>query len=211
MTVAFYHAAAKPTVHLKMAAMLIASVRRVMPDVPIVHLTDATTEPVDGVDLVQRVSGCPPVALGCLQAYAAAGTGDWLFVDTDVIVQEDVRHVFDKAFDVAVATREGTLKPSEVGRKFFNRSPYNKGAVWSRSADFWADAVKACETMQASRQAWMGDQIAMNEVIAAGQYRVTVLANRFNYPPKYRSEDLRTQAVLHYKGPRKEWLLERAA
>mgnify|MGYP000066486456 CR=1 FL=1 len=212
MTIGVFHIAVGPTVHLQLAANLIASVRRTMPGVPIAHLTDQETAPLADVDFVIRHTSRPPVALGCLDAYAHAGPGDWLFLDTDVVVQRDVRPVFDLAFDVAVATREGTLRPNEIGTKFMARMPFNKGAVFSRCAEFWGDAVRACLTMPAKRQQWMGDQLAMNEVIDGGRYRVVVLPNTYNYPPKTRGDvDARSKAILHFKGNRKAWALEAAA
>src|SRR6478735_2923399 len=130
MTVGFFHVARVETPHVKLAAALIRSVRRAMPDVPIVHLTDETTTAIAGIDHLQRHPPAP-IALGCLEAYAACD-GEWLFVDTDVIVRHDVRPIFDRAFDIAVAHRDGTLRPGEVGTKFMASMPYNKGAVFSR-------------------------------------------------------------------------------
>jgi len=208
--VGFFHASAGPaTVHVDLARVLIKSVRRAMPGVPIVHLTDTNTPAIDGVDGVFR--GSPgPLALSVLQMYAEAhGAADpeWLFVDTDVVVQRDIRHVFDdRTFAVAVATREGTYKPSEVGTKFMSRMPYNKGVVFSRSRDFWLDTVALLRESSEQQQSWMGDQRSMNDVIAAGDYCVKVLEASYNYPPKFIGQDVRQQHILHFKGPRKAWM-----
>lgn len=183
---------------------LIASIRRAMPGVPIVHLTDLQTCKIAGVDEVVRAFDAP-LALGCVRAYASC-EGEWLFVDTDVIVQQDVRHVFEAPFDIAVATRDGTLKPDEVGTKFMARMPYNKGAVFSRSPAFWQSAVERLEGMSVKQQAWMGDQLAMCETIQSSMFMVRILPNRYNYPPHQQFEDLRDKAILHFKGPRKVWI-----
>jgi hypothetical protein len=205
------HVGIGETVHVRLAALLVASVRRAMPDVSVVHLTDEVTAPIDAADEVQRHAVTGGVALACLELYAAAGAGEWLFVDTDVIVQQDVQHVFDEPFDVAVADRAGTLKDCELGTKFMARMPYNKGAVFSRSPEFWRSAVAACRTMKPTRQQWMGDQQAMNDVIAGGQFRVKVLPNSYNYPPQFAGEHVAEKHICHYKGPRKPWMLGRAA
>lgn len=214
MRVGFYHVSEKVTPHVELAARLIASVRRTMPGVPVVHLTDDVTLAIQGVDETQRrpyTDGL--VALGCLLAYAAVGYGDWLFVDTDVIVQRDVRHVFtDGEFNVAVADRAGTLTPQDEGWKSLAAQPFNKGVVFSRCPAFWRDAADTCRLLKPGRQAWMGDQDAMNRVIEAGKYHVAVLPNSYNYPPKAQDDDVRDKHVLHYKGRlRKAWMLERAA
>ncbi len=206
MTVAFYHAAPKVTPHVALAARLITSVRKAMPGVPIWHLTDAITKPIDGVDGYLRHQEPMPPALARVKQYTTV-VGDWLFVDTDVVIQRDVRDVFAQPFDIAVATREGTLKPSEVGRKFMARMPYNCGAVFSRSAAFWQSAYERMVEYSPKRQAFMGDQQALCDTIATGLFNVTVLPNGYNYPPFEQDEDVRDKAILHFKGSRKAWML----
>ena len=204
MTVGFYHAAPTVTPHVAFAERLIASVRQAMPSVAIWQFTDLETPAIAGVDRVDRHQRPSAVALARMQSYVRPG--DWLFVDTDVIVQRDVRHVFDQSFDVAVATREGTLKPTEVGTKFMAAMPYNLGAVFSRCAWFWAKAVERMAGYSATRQHWMGDQQALNDTIRDGGFAVAVLSNAYNYPPASREEDVRDKAILHFKGPRKTWM-----
>lgn len=206
MTVGFFHVDRGETPHVVLAKALIRSVRKSMPGVEIVHLTDDVTVPIAGADRVERHAPAP-VALGCLEAYAAH-EGEWLFVDTDVIVQRDVRWIFDRPFDIAVAEREGTLQPKEIGTKFMSSMPFNKGSVFSRCPAFWAAAATHLRTQSEKRQNWMGDQASMNAVIASGAFKVEILPARYNYPPQRQDEDLNAQAILHYKGDRKAWMLE---
>lgn len=207
MKVGFFHVGRGVTPHVELASILIASIRRIMPTVPIVHFTDTDTRAIAGVDEVWRQpSG--PIALGCLDAYADAGDEDWLFVDTDVVIQRDVRHIFSAPFDIAVADRAGTLKEKEIGTKFMASMPYNKGAVFSRAPTFWAAAAAHLRMQSEKRQNWMGDQASMNHVIAAGTFKVEILPARYNYPPLRQDEDITAQAILHYKGSRKAWMLE---
>lgn len=208
MTVGFYHQGTS-AIHCAVAEKMVASVHRTMPGIAIVHFSDPRTPAIADVD-DHRTLSAGPIALAVLQAYAAAGAGDWLFLDTDVIVQHDVSHVFDQAFDLAVATREGTLRPNEIGRKFMTAMPYNKGAVFSRCPTFWLHAVTELSQWPAKAQHWMGDQRVFCELIRRGEYRVHVLENGYNYPPFTRDEDVRDKAILHFKGPRKAWMLEAA-
>ncbi len=154
-----------------------------------------------------------PVALNSLEAYAISGSGDWLFVDTDVEFRSDVRHVFedpDTDFDIAVATREGTYTDQRDQRWSEKHGmPVNKGAVFSRSPAFWKACADYLRTLSEDKQAWMGDQIAVNHVIASGQFKVKVLPNSYNYPPKSKTDDVSGKHILHFKGPsRKQWALE---
>jgi len=209
MKVGFFHAGPSGTPHVLLAAQMIRSVRRQMPDVEIVQFTHAHSVTMADVDR-KVVRPTLPLALAVLDAYATF-SGEWLYVDTDVLVQRDVRHVFDRSFDVAVATREGTLKDAEIGTKFMARMPYNKGAVFSRSQAFWRASVETLKQAKPARQAWMGDQQAMNDVIAAGMFHVETLPAEYNYAPHSRTEDVSDKFLTHWKGSRKAWLLERAA
>ncbi len=213
MTVGFVHVGPVHAEHAALMGMLIRSVRATMPAVAIVHLTDLATEAAPGVDEVCRRPVSSAVALAVLQLYAEASAlaPAWLFVDTDVLVHAPVDHVFSQDFDVAVAKRDGTFRPGEADTKFMRSMPFNKGVVFSRSEPFWRDAVARLQAMKSTRRAWMGDQLAMNEAIASGRYRVRVLDARYNYPPQSKAENLSGQFVTHWKGPRKAWLLERAA
>jgi hypothetical protein len=212
VNVGFYHAGESEQ-HLRLVRRLIDSVDMYMPGVGAV----AFTEPV-GDFLVAMLAPdmrvlMPPgaVALCCLEAFASV-FGDWLFVDTDVEIRSDVRHVFeDKDFDIAVATREGTLLEKEVGTKFMARMPVNKGSVFSRSQAFWQACAEYCRTLPDKQQNWMGDQVAVNYVISSGQFKVKILPNAYNYPPKSKTDDLSGKHIVHYKGPnRKKWALEGA-
>jgi len=222
MKIGFVHldTTARPNAdHVSMVLRLIASIRRAMPTVPVVHLTDEHTLGFATVDEVFRRPVSKLIALAVLQLYAAASEWtdktqprpEWIFVDTDVLFHAPVEHVFDSFFDIAVAKRDGTLLPHEVGTKFMAQQPYNKGVVFSRSEKFWRDCVTKCAAMKPARQAWMGDQIAMNQVIAEWRYRVKELDPRYNYPPKSKNESLADKFVTHWKGKRKAWMLERAA
>lgn len=190
---------------------LIASSKRVMPDCPIAQLTDRTTPAIRDVDEIVRFDVGPAIALAVLDLYALAGDGDWLFVDTDVLMVSDVQHVFDQPFDLAVASRAGTFRDGEADLKFMRANPYNKGVVFSRSPQFWQDAAAVLRTMKPARQAWMGDQIAMNAVIASGRYHVLELDASYNYAPHRRDESWSGQRVVHFKGARKPWMVERAS
>lgn len=205
MTVGFVHVGAVSAALERQVAALRASVTQAMPGVSCVHLTDITT-PLLGEG--RRYPASSRIALACLQLYAAAGSGDWLFIDTDVLMRRDVREVFQQSFDVAVATREGTLLEKEVGTKFMAGMPHNKGAVFSRCPAFWHAAADLLASQPEKRQHWMGDQWALNALIAERTYAVHVLPNAFNYPPQARDEDVRDKAILHFKGPkRKDWML----
>lgn len=207
MTIGFFTVAGRDSVHYQLAESLVRSIRTTMPSVPIVQFTDIDSPAVPHVDTVMRRA---PAPMGLLRiAHQASVEGDWLFLDTDVVVQRDVRHVFDHPFDVAVASREGTYKHErEAASRFMARMPFNFGVVFARCPAFWRSVQVHLETLSPARQHFMGEQEALCAVIQSGAYAVHTLPPGYNYPPRRRTEDLRGQSIVHYKGSRKAWLLD---
>lgn len=203
MRAGFILTAGDPTGYV-MADFLTRSIRQAMPGVDVVQFTDLKSPPVVGVDGVQRRPSAP-LALFIADHWAQV-EGDWLLVDTDVVVQRDVRPVFEQLrFDLAVATRDGTYAPGEEGSGFMRRMPYNCGVVYSRSRAGRAAILDSVSLMTAQDQAWLGIQLAVATM------RPLVLYNTFNYPPRTPDDDHVPSAhVLHYKGPwRKQVLINR--
>lgn len=197
------------------AAALVRSVRQTMPGVEVVHLTDPDTTPITGVDAVRRVDP-EPMALMRFR-HQSRVDGDWLFVDSDVLFQRDVRTVFDRAFDVAVTTRNWPHLRAAVG--FTDRMPFNTGVVFSRSRAFWHEAVARLKQLSPDAQAFMGHQEVICDMVAEGRYHVkTLKGSHYNCPPAMRSTDdfirgeamVRKAAIVHYKGlGRKASMLKR--
>lgn len=210
MNVGFYHAGRGDEQPARARiAILLQSVRTALSGVPVVHFTDLTTAPIKGVDVVLR-RNVLPTATARVDAYASV-SGEWLFIDSDVIVQADVRHIFEQSFDVALADRRGTERAVDAGTKCFTSMPYNSGVIFSRSQAFWQAALVRIAELSIKRQGWMGDQQAMCDVIASGVFDVKVLPSTYNYPPHRHNENVSDKAVLHFKGrERKAWMLDHA-
>lgn len=200
------------TVHLVLADMMIRSVRKTMPEVEIVQLTDERTPQVMGVDRVQRLNSDVPMAIQCVRHYAAC-EGDWLLVDTDVLVQDDVRDVFEEPFDVAVCNRDGTLVDGEEDLQMMKDMPHNIGVMFSRSPAFWKEVEEKMQTMTDQRKHWMGNQYAACEVIASGAFTVKILPGiQYNYAAHNRDDRCESASIAHYKGQmRKKLMLDRFA
>lgn len=190
--------------HLQIAKYLIESAQKVMPDVPIFQLTDDKTPEIEGAKAV-RIGGEMPMGVRRLTHYAALG-GDWLFVDTDVLFKRDVRDVFDsKAFDVAIAEREGTYM---AGTKYAERNPYNFGVVFSRNQDFWRMLLPHLKQMDPAAQEWGGEQLLTCELIHMqdSPFSVRILPSSYNFTPYRETDDVADKHILHLKGPRKSWI-----
>lgn len=205
MKVGFYLVWKHQPVFYVMADAMIRSVRKHMPGVEIVQMTDSASPAVVGVDAVQRL---PEAPLSVLRSkHYASVDGKWLFLDTDVIVQEDVRRVFDLAFDVAVTDRHTPKLEPKIEEKM----PFPAGVVFSRCAAFWQAVHEEVLAQGVAATEWYGDQMALATVIRRGQFRHIVLSGSiYQLPPKTADEDLTQAALVHYKGPtRKPFLLDR--
>lgn len=184
---------------------LVASVREVMPDVEIHQFTDDVSPLLAGIDGSQRIGGNMPMAVRRMTHHANA-EGDWLFVDTDIVIRRDVRHVFDEPFDVALTNRDGTITNEA---RYAEVMPYNIGVVFSRCPEFWRDIIFGIGTMPPALQEWEGDQRAVAALMRMDHgFNVKILpGHTYNYPPRGPADPrMDDAAILHYKGNRKQWL-----
>lgn len=200
-----YHGA-QSLVYLTMAKVLLASVRASMPGVPVYQLTDARSLTLDGVDGVRRCEERLPMAVlrMTLQGQCA---GEWLFVDPDMVIQQDVRPVFQDRFDIALTDRAGT---SMEGTPYAAAMPYNLGVAFSRSPAFWRMVRYRLLRLSPKLQEWEGDQqviCTMAKQRVGGN--IKILPGRvYNYPPNSPTEDVSHAAIVHYKGIRKDWMTQ---
>lgn len=199
---------------------LVASIRRTMQGVKIAHLTDDKSKAVKGVDAVRRK---PAEPMGLLRMRLCAGLrGDWLVLDTDVIIERDCRWVFQKYdFDIGVAKRNWDHLRPAMG--FSERMPYNTGVLFSRCPHFFAEAYTRLRNLDDEAQQWMGEQTVMNDIIHEQSHRYNIRflsGNLFNFPPPVKDpaakaklkEILKHVHITHYKGERrKAALMERLA
>lgn len=188
-------------VHIELAELMMRSARLVMPDVPIVQLTDDYTPRVIGVDDCIRLPGDMPMAVRRMSLQAM--DGDWLFVDPDVMFRRDVRDVFNKDFDVAITDRAEITPDRESD--YSRLMPHNTGVVFSKSRHFWERVKAKLVTMEQKYQEWTGDQLVICGM--AKDKGVIVLPGKvYNFPPEGGDTDVSGAAIVHYKGNRKHMM-----
>jgi len=195
--------------HLEFARRMLESSKAAMPDVEVWQLTDGESAVLEGVDGVHRIGGKMPMAVRRM-THNASLEGDWLFIDPDIIIQKDVRHVFNEAFDVALTDRVGTITNEAAYAKVM---PYNLGVSFSRSPKFWKVVLRYLMTLPPRFQHWEGDQRVVCAMLMQGfadEFNVKILHGAaYNYPPKF-AGDGKDAALVHYKGNRKAYLMEAA-
>ena len=197
--------AVDPKSHAKAGAKCFQALKQAMPGVEAVHLTDETTPMLPGADRAIRLPSDRPLALYRLHHYRSLPADDWLLLDTDIWVQQDVQHVFEVDFDIGVVNRHGTT-PVAIA-KFH---PYNIGVVFSRSLAFWGCAYQRLAALPVKKHEWIGDQSAMNREVATGNWKTLILpGSQYNYFPTGGDDEVSGRAILHYKGWRKDALMLR--
>lgn len=181
--------------------------RAAMPDVEVWQLTTAEGPAIDGFDRVHRVDVHGEFGVRRCMAHADV-EGDTLFVDSDVTILTDVRHVFDGArWDWAVTTRHDPINPAKW-------LPYNSGVTFCRRPALYYQLADWLEEMPFTRP---GEGILLEltfcNFVRARHENVAVLAGEaYNYLPREPREDLQSRAIVHWKGVRrKEWMLQRFA
>lgn len=190
------------------ADSLVRSIRRTMPDVPVHQFTDLTSPSVWGIDATHRLPQAP-LAILRSEHYASV-TGEWLFMDTDCMVQHDVRDVFNGPFDIAVTDRNWPHLPP-LADSFTSLMPYCAGVVFSRCPLFWERVHALVVAMPIKEQKWFADQKAMCDLLAVGAFPFKVLAgSRYQFPPAQDGLCSEDADIVHYKGPdRKKFLMAR--
>ena len=177
---------------------MLASAKEFMPDIPVYHLTDGETE---ALAEPIRLSEPKPLALNRISHYSRLG-GDWLFVDTDIVFNRDVRNIFDQDFELAFAARD------EVN-DYCTAMPHNLGVCFSRNTHFWQDIIPAIKDLPPKLQQWEGAQLAAGWYFTRDwcPHKRLILPAEYNYCPKSETEDISSKAIVHYKGKKpKRWL-----
>lgn len=216
--VAFAYADAIPRlspIYRGLAEGLCWNIKQVMPGVKVVHVTDATTAPLNGPDDVLIVPRDVPLMTWHMRCHMEAqALGDEvLFTEPDVRFRSEILHVFDDPdFDIAVTEREVDSTWDINGQKVLlsDVAPYTLGTTFSRSREFWREVTDHCAQLGDKEQNWLGDMLALYAIIQTGRYRIKVIPGPiYNHIPCSR-EDSCDVKVLHYKGMRKEWLFQQA-
>lgn len=184
-----------------MARYFVASVRRAMPDVHIAQLTDATCEALPDIEVI-RIPEPMPMGIRRVLHYSQL-EGDWCLCGVDVLFRKDVREVFDKPFDVALATRDGTYMQNAQYTEYM---PHNFDVVFSRSPTYWEGVLSVMRTMSPEAQEWGAEQLVTCAFAKTDYFRVEIIPSTYNFTPKRETDDVSHVSVLHLKGPRKKWI-----
>lgn len=189
---------------VSLAELMVKSVKKAMQGVEVIQLTDMVTPQIKGVSSVVRKPYSGYLMTFRLE-HLADLNGEWITLDTDVIVNKDLREVFNQDFDVALTRRYQPII-DENGINIVDSMPYNTGVMFSRNKIFWKNAHKLLLNMPESAHRWWGDQLSVSQASKSKHFNVLELdCNKYNYTP-LNDKDKQDVFVYHFKGNRKDWM-----
>jgi len=188
-----------------MPTKMVASVKEVMPTANIVQLSDMNTPIIKGVNTIIRKEYNGLIMVFRLE-HLASLRGHWVTLDTDMIIKKDLSHVFNQDFDVALTRRYGVIMDAE-GNDVVKLMPYNAGVMFSKNHEFWIEALNKLKSLDRKAHEWYGDQLAIKLMADTDNYKVLELScDEYNYTPKDK-EERKDVYVYHFKGQRKDWMM----
>ncbi len=203
---------------------MFASARHFHPDCRAVILSDKKTPfpPQPAIDLIRyELDARQPMLARSLAwlAYLRRARGHTIFLDSDILINGDLAHVFNSKFAVALTYRPADKKwPINAGINFAH------GAQLPQAASFHALWLREFRARYQAQTVWGGDQDTLRELFAVvnfaredcfswqlGELDIRFLpCARYNFSTSYREEMNGYYPVakaLHFKGRRKPHML----
>lgn len=189
-----------------LAQIMAASVRKTMPGVPVKMITDTKTPAIEGIDVFRVSTDGYGEFIPWLCHACSLIKGEVLYLDSDVVVQRDLRPLLNIPADLVLPYRGMKVVDGHM-------QPFIFGCVAYKTPAIWTEFVERVQKMPKNERMWYGSQIAafemwMEENNGRGKWTIVPIPrDTYNYTPKS-AEDMNPEAwVLHYKGKkRKEWM-----
>jgi len=219
INVMFFMSGNSPARH---AELLVRSATSRMQGTHVIQLTDPETATVDGVNEVIRTTGkIRHLMFTRVKMYAAAMKNiqhDSVLVDTDVVILKDLSDVFGD-WDIALTVRDDS-------HPLFDVMPFNEGVILCRPTEgarrFWNAIANIYTQLPEYLHSWSGGQISLGvalgkqvrerqgDLLEVAGIRIKLLPGTlYNYTPDDDEEDLSAPYIVHYKGERKGWMLDK--
>lgn len=183
--------------------ILVASIRKWLPEAKIIQLSNADFLAAEDVDEVLRTDNNGDFiewAFSSMIKLLERGE-DVIQLATDIIVNGEIADVFNDDFDIACCRyplhdrADGAfcgdvnfIKPSGIG--------------------MWRDALAYYQETPGIKDGWEGGQTAFLEVSKLGKYRIKELDyDTYCYTPDDFNEDVSKAKIVHFRGNRKGMMM----
>lgn len=192
----------------ELARIMVASVRKTMPGVKVFMVTDKKTPAIDGIEPARVDTQGFGDFIPWLCNACSLFDGEVLYLDSDIVVQKDLRPLFNVPGDLIVPNRGPKIVDGRIQPFIFGCVAYRHGAIWEEVRD------RVLAMPDRMDRAWYGSQVAvydmwMEEQSGRGKWKiVSIPRETYNYTPKEENDAPAEKWVLHYKGrKRKAWML----
>lgn len=175
-----------------------------MPEAELIHVIETGGSKLPCFDSVMHIDPDGDFVDQLLRVMSAID-GNVISLDYDIIVQDDLSHVFDRPFDVAFTKRPDEDKT--VAKSL--QASYNMGVIFSRTPEFWK-YVKAIYDVQPDRDGWLKSQSLVSQIALYLSDRfemIEIPGHIYNHSPMSADEDVSMRKIVHYKGKRKYWMV----
>lgn len=186
------------------AERMLKSVRETMPNVPIVHQTDAETKAFDGCEVIRLPWSEKRDVAELFWRHMAQAKGDFIKLDYDCVVMQSLRGVMTQEFQAGLTIRDD--RDVSLSNTFRLRHPHNAGVMFSKGEHtFWREVYEAYMAIP-DRDGWMDACDALETAVANTKAKIQDFpAFLYNFTPISPYERLNGKFVVHYKGKRKHW------
>ena len=196
----------------RMAELMVESCRRAMPGCEVVQLTNQYTKPWDFVDRAITKEWKRGFNFLTYLCDFYEELGECLILDSDIIVQGDLRRLAELKADLVVPVRSFAVVADDGASM-----RVQMGVCYSNSQEVWKEIKRRVAAMEREvDRNWWGIQLVIWDMLqesAKGESKFNIKAVKhrdFNYTPKDDKDAPKDVWAIHYKGPqRKDWMLKR--
>lgn len=192
-----------------LARIMVASARKHMPGTNVLMITDAKTSALDGVPVVRFSTDGYADFIPWLTNACSLMEGEVLYLDSDVVVQRDLRPLLNVDADIVLPYRGMKMVDGHL-------QPFIFGCVAYKNAAIWKEIRDRVLAMPEKERQWYGSQIAVFDMWVEqsngiGKWKIaSVPRNVYNYTPRDAEDAPADKWVLHYKGrKRKAWMRDK--
>jgi Protein of unknown function DUF115 len=179
--------------------LMVASVRRYLPDAKIIQLTNQTFAALENIDEVYRCEYRGDfIEWGFRAVIDILKRGEpMLQIATDVLLQGDVSSIFDHEFDNAACRYPLRDRPDGA---FCGDVNFIKPS----GLKFWEDVYEYYINSPTLFGTWEGGQSAFLEIANAMDHKILALPyDEYCYTPEDFDEDISKAKIIHFRGNRK--------
>ena len=187
--------------YVPFAEMAIASIRYHHPKGHIVHMAQAGSKTPEEADEAWYSADLDPTDMPrflCekMKLLSLGGDTPTAVLDADTLTCKPLDDVWDREFDLALATRLTTG---------WGKHPYNSGVIFCRNAKFWAGLLELMKSVP-YYSTFGGDQEALAVEATSGKWRFVELPGKEWHHYEVSPRHLPDARIVHFKGARRDFM-----